>query len=240
MTCLRLSLAGKDPDESYTNIPYFKGLLLFRQLERAAGRERFDAFLKAYIETFRFRSITSEDFLGFLDRRLAGVGDAVDVRRWIYQPGLPDGAAEVSSPLFDDVLSVEAAYRHGTLPAKERVAGWTTTQQGVFLARLLPRVPSSDCEYFDGLFGLRQTRDGDLLGRFFELAVRSGYRQALPRFESFFSRVGRYQFHEPVFRALADEPWSRREARPILERWRHRHHAHTVTAIERILAEAGL
>ena len=164
----------------------------------------------------------------------------VGVRRWIYQPGLPDGAAEVSSSLYDDVLSVEAAYRQGVRPTEQRVAGWTTTQQGVFLARLLPRVPSSDCGYLDDLFRLEQTRDGALLGRFFELAVRSGYYRALPRFEAFFSRVGRYNFHEPVFRALVEEPWSRHEARPILERWRHRHHAHTVAAIERILTEAGL
>jgi len=238
MTRLRLPLAGKDPDEAYSNIPYFKGLLFFRQLERAAGRVRFDGFLKAYIEAFRFRSITSEAFLEFLEARLPGVGQVIDARRWIYQPGLPEGAADVPSSLFEDVLSVEAAYRRGVLPSEQRVAAWTTAQQGVFLARLLPAVPASDCAYFDRLFRLAKTRDGALLSRFYELAIRSAYREVLPRFELFFSSVGRYQFHEPVFRALAQESWSRALARPLLDRWRHRHHPHTVAAMERILAEA--
>ena len=240
MTRLRLPLAGKDPDESYSNVPYFKGLLLFRQLERAAGRARFDAFLKAYIETFRFHSITSEAFLEFLDSRLPGVSEAVAVRRWIYEPGLPEGAADIPSSLLDDVLSVEQAYGHGEFPTAKRVGSWTTTQQGVFLGRMLPRVPASDCQAFDALFHLAETRDGALLARFYELAVRSEYREALPRLERFFSSVGRYQFHEPIFRALAEEEWTRRLARPMLERWRHRHHPQTVAAIERILAEAGL
>ena len=70
MTCLRLPLAGKDPDKSYWDVAYYKGLLFFWSLEQAAGRERFDAFLQAYLEAFRFRSITSEAFLEFLEERL--------------------------------------------------------------------------------------------------------------------------------------------------------------------------
>jgi hypothetical protein len=39
---------------------------------------------------------------------------------------------------------------------------------------------------------------------------------------------------------MTAEDWACPLARPMLERWRHRHHAHTVAAIERILIEAGL
>jgi len=146
----------------------------------------------------------------------------------------------VSSTLRDDALAVTEAYRRGERPTPERVAGWTRLQQGVFLVSLLPRIPASDCAYLEELFRIRGTRDGELLCRFSELAVRSGYREALPAYEAFFSSVGRYSFHEPVFRALAEETWSRPLARPLLERWRHRHHPATAAAIERILSQAGL
>jgi aminopeptidase N len=240
MTRLKLPLAGKSPDESYTNIPYYKGLLFFLTLEQAAGRERFDAFLRDYIETFKFRSITSEQFIAFLEERLPEVARRVDPERWIYGPGLPQGAALIRSALFDDVQEVLAAYREGTLPPPERVAGWTALHCTIFLNMLLPRVPASDCAYFENVFQIRATRDGDLRSRFFELAVHSGYREAMADYEAFFSSVGRYNFHEPVFRAMTAEDWARPLARPMLERWRHRHHAHTVAAIERILIEAGL
>jgi aminopeptidase N len=240
MSCLRQPLAGKDPDESYSDVPYFKGLLFFRCLEQAAGRQRFDSFLKSYIDAFRFRSISSEDFLQFLEERLPDVAHATDARRWIYEPGLPEGAAEVPSSLRDDVLEVSEAYRRGVRPSSERVAGWTRLQQGVFLGSLLPRIPAADCAYFDDLFGIRGTHDWELFCRFCELAVRSEYREVLADYEAFFGSVGRYSFHQPVFRALAEEGWSRPYARPILERARRRHHPTTVTAIEKILEQAGL
>jgi hypothetical protein len=146
----------------------------------------------------------------------------------------------VRSVLLEDVEAVAAGYRQGIRPSPERIAGWTVVQRSIFLGLLLPTIPASDCAYFESLFGLPAARDGELRSRFFELAVRSGYRGAFPAYEAFFASIGRYNFHEPVFRALAAEAWSRPQARPLLERWRHRHHAHTVAAIERILVEAGL
>jgi aminopeptidase N len=240
MTCLKLPLAGKDPDESYTNIPYYKGLLFFRCLEQAAGRPGFDAFLRDYIDTFRFRSIDSEQFLAYLEAQLPDVARASQARRWIFEPGLPEGAAAIPSTLRDDVLRVSEAYQRGERPTAARVKGWSHNQQSVFLGSLLPRIPAPDCAIFESLFAIRETRDGLLFSRFCELAVRSGYQEVLPAYESFFAAVGRYSFHEPVFRALAEEAWSRQLARPLLERWRHRHHAHTVAAIDRILTQAGL
>ena len=240
MTCLKLSLAGKDPEESYSLVAYFKGMLFFRALEQAAGRARFDGFLHDYIAAFRFRSIDSEQFLGFLEERLPDAARVAGARRWIYEPGLPRGAADVASSLMDDVLSVSEEYRHGRLPSDDRVSGWTHMQQGIFLETLLPRIQVADCAYFEKLFRLQGTRNGGLFSTFCELAVRSGYREVLPAYEAFFASVGRYMFHEPVFRALSGEAWSRPLARPLFERWRHRHHAHTVGAIERILAQAGL
>lgn len=41
-----VNLAGRDPDDGATSIPYEKGALFLRQIESAFGRERFDAYLK--------------------------------------------------------------------------------------------------------------------------------------------------------------------------------------------------
>lgn len=240
MTALQVSLQGKHPDESYSNVPYYKGLLFFLALEQAAGRERFDEFLHAYIKAFSFRSIDSDQFLTFLEEQLPEVAREVDAHRWVFDPGLPEGAPDVRSALLDEVLQVEDRVRRGQLPTEREVGGWTALQKVVLLGRLLPRVSPKACARMERLFGLKDSRDGELRSRFTELAVRSGYRAALVDYESFFSSVGRLWFHEPVFRALVSESWSRPQARPLLERWRSRHHPHTIAAIERILQEAGL
>ena len=58
-TKLRTDLAGIDPDSVYSLVPYEKGAQFVLLLEDAVGRERFDAFLLKYIDTFRFSSITT-------------------------------------------------------------------------------------------------------------------------------------------------------------------------------------
>ena len=144
------------------------------------------------------------------------------------------------SSMRDEVVAAAETYRRGTRPSAERVAGWTRLQKVVFLGCLLPKIPAADCAFFEERLGVRGTRDGELLTRFSELAVRSGYREALGAYEAYFAGVGRLSFHEPVFRALVQEDWSRPLARPMLERWRSRHHPATIAALERILAQAGL
>ncbi|MEO1335971.1 MAG: M1 family aminopeptidase/hydrolase, partial [Myxococcota bacterium] len=68
LTQLRVDLEGHDPDEVYSSVPYEKGYLFLARLEQAAGRDRFDVFLKRYIERFRFTSIVTDDLLGRLRR----------------------------------------------------------------------------------------------------------------------------------------------------------------------------
>ncbi|MBD3219730.1 M1 family peptidase, partial [bacterium] len=76
-THLRNDLAGTDPDEIYSLVPYEKGAQFVLLLEDAVGRERFDAFLLAYIRTFHFQSITTDEFLAFLEQQLPGVYEQV-------------------------------------------------------------------------------------------------------------------------------------------------------------------
>src|SRR3989475_11894773 len=63
LTRLRTEMAGVDPDEAYSTVPYEKGYLFLRRLEELAGRDHWDRFLRAYLDRFRFRSIATDDFL---------------------------------------------------------------------------------------------------------------------------------------------------------------------------------
>ncbi|NGZ99936.1 hypothetical protein G5V59_05915 [Nocardioides sp. W3-2-3] len=67
-----LDLAGRDPDEGPTKIPYEKGSLFLRTIEAAVGRERFDAFLRAYFDRFAFESMDTASFLAHLTSESAG------------------------------------------------------------------------------------------------------------------------------------------------------------------------
>jgi leukotriene-A4 hydrolase len=105
---LHIDLKGRDPDDGCTLVPYEKGALLLRTIERAVGRERFDVFLRAYFDRFAFQSITTADFLEYIGRELPS---KVALDEWIYRPGIPKGAAEPHSDVF---ARVEAGWPSDT------------------------------------------------------------------------------------------------------------------------------
>jgi leukotriene-A4 hydrolase len=58
-------LAGIDPDDAFSSVPYEKGFYLLAYLQGLVGAAPFEAFLHDYIQTFKFKSITSDDFRAY-------------------------------------------------------------------------------------------------------------------------------------------------------------------------------
>ena len=110
----------------------------------AAGRPRFDRFMRAYMERFRFTSITTEEFLSFLERAAAGSRRARSART----RGCTSRGCRRTRPVFrsarkDSLVALAAslrARRRGPPPAE--IAGWDPAETLVYLQNL-PRVASS-------------------------------------------------------------------------------------------------
>ncbi len=67
---LAIDLRGRDPGAVFSDVPYEKGRLFLTYLDAKFGRERFDAFLKSYFDHFEFKSISTEQFLAYLQQNL--------------------------------------------------------------------------------------------------------------------------------------------------------------------------
>ena len=84
-----------------------KGGLLFTFLDGKFGRERFDAFLQGYFDHFAFKSITTEEFLGYLKEnlldRFPGIVSASQVAAWVEEPGLPPEAPLLAVQPYESV-----------------------------------------------------------------------------------------------------------------------------------------
>jgi len=239
-TRLKFSQAGIDPESVVSYVAYEKGYSFLVRLERIVGRQAFDAFTRKYIAEHRFQTITTEAFIDILRRDLPQIFGQVDVQNWLYAPGFPADAPPFESPLIDEVSNRLFDYQEGRLPRREDVAGWKTAQTYLFL-QYLPRViPVDDCRALESAFALDRTRVPQFLSQFLEIAIRSGYRQALPRAEDLITTVGRMFIIVPVFQAMAQTEWSRPLARPLLEKVRPRHHPITVLAMEQMLTQAGV
>ena len=121
---LHINLAGRNPEDGVTDIPYAKGAAFLRHLEKAYGRARFDAFLRSYFDHFSFQSIRTSDFVNYLNQHLVTSGvetgpAKVPIEEWIYKPGIPAGAPQPSSPVFARVEQQAQQWINGQLPASK-------------------------------------------------------------------------------------------------------------------------
>ncbi len=240
ITCLKTSMEGIDPDEAFSIIPYYKGFLFVRQLELAVGRKQFDAFTRKYIKTHQFKTLTSEEFVRYLEQELPETLEKVDVQTWIYEPGLPEGAMDLQSGMYDEALAVSETFLGENRLNKNQVADWFPGQVFAFLTSLPERILPEDCATIDEIFDFKSKWNTNLRTRFLELCIRSGYTEILPRVEAFVETIGRSYSLSRIFRAMIAEDWARPLARPLFERVRERYHPVTVGNLDKLLTKAEL
>ncbi len=241
-TCLKVPKEGeeKDGDSMTSQLAYTKGCFFLRECEYAVGRERFDAFIQKYMKNFQFKSLTTEKFLDFLKTELPDVFDKVDVQTWIYKPGMPETWHRPQSHLYDEVEKALADLQQGKLPAKEQVQNWHRYQMLSFLQGLPKTLSIDDCKKLEDVLELKKRNDDHFFSYFYAVCIASGYKEVLPRVETFFEKIGRMLYLFPIAHSLIETEWSRPLTRPLFEKVRERHHPVTVGAMEGMLRRAGV
>jgi leukotriene-A4 hydrolase len=222
---LHLPLAGRDPDDGCTLVPYQKGALLLRTIEREAGRERFDAFLRSYFDHFAFQSITTADFLDYLRRELP---TSVPLEDWIYRPGIPPSAAEPHSDAFTRVEAQAARWQEGETIKTNR---WCTHEWLHFL-RVLDHL---DLARLDREFHFSTWSNSEILCQWLLMAVRTCYEPAYSRLENFLCSVGRRKFLKPLYAELLKTPGGSEHARRIYQKARPGYHPITRMTLDAML-----
>lgn len=219
LTRLHTSLEGVDPDDAYSQVPYEKGYLFLRRLEEALGREAFDPFMRRYIDTFPFRSITTEDFVAFLRQELPQAFERVDVQEWLEGHGLPADAPKAESSRLAALRAVGSQ-----VPAAEVGGAWSPTEWQLYLEGL-PRPWSVErCAELDGLYHLSRSTNYEILVNWLLVAIASDYDPALDRLEDVLGSVGRMKFLKPLYRALARNPRLRARAESLFARFQAQYH----------------
>lgn len=215
---LHIDLKGRDPDDGCTLVPYEKGALLLRTIEQTVGRERFDAFLHSYFDSFAFRSITTADFLDFIRRELP---NPVPLDEWIFAPGIPAGAAEPHSDAFQ---RVESGWPSDT-------SSWSTHEWLHFLRSQDP----PDMPRLDREFHLSESRNSEILFQWLLMAVMEDYQPAFHQVGPFLKSVGRRKFLKPLYSELMKTADGQKLARAIYAEARAGYHPIAQATIDSIV-----
>ncbi len=224
LTRLRTDLAGLDPDDAFSSIPYEKGSRFVALLERTAGRERWDLFMRDYMARFRFTSITTEEFTDFLEEKLPGVAAAVGSRRWLYEPGLPENAPVFRSPVIESLTSLAEGWPDGARPSPEQTARLSPAALLVYLQHLPRELDAASCAWLDEKLKLSHRGNHELLVEWLTIAGGSDYAPAFPRLREVLTRVGRMKYLRSLYTALGRHPRTRALAREVFAAASPRYH----------------
>ena len=224
-----------------TQVAYEKGALFLTELERAFGRDRFDAFLLDYFDRHAFQSDH--------DRRLPRrpEGEAVPARpgggredrpgRLGRGPG-PEGARSSSRPPAGSTRSTgpRPTGRRAATPAA--IAGdqdWSTQEWLRFLRALPATIPPDRMAELDAAFGLTGRGNAEIAAQWLLIAIRNGYRPADARLEAFLTSIGRRKFLMPLYRELIKTPEGKARALAIYARARPFYHPIAVESVDKLL-----
>ncbi len=236
-TRLHVEIPQEDPDEGLSTIPYEKGYLFLRLLEETVGREKWDAFLRAYFDRFAFQSMTTEAFLAYLRSELLNddLEARVDVRQWIYDPGIPANRPRPSSVAFDQVHLQIRAWTAGMAPQALDTEGWSTQEWKQFIQGLPADLNAEQMRALDLHFNFTGGTNAELLQVWFLRGIAGGYLPVYPRLESYLVGIGRIWLISPLYRKLVETPQGQEIARQIYRKARPGYHALTVAIMDEIV-----
>ncbi|MBM3226092.1 MAG: M1 family metallopeptidase, partial [Candidatus Tectomicrobia bacterium] len=216
-TRLQMPLQDVDPDEAFSSVPYEKGARFVVALERAVGRSRFDTFLRAYMQRFQFQSITSEEFVQFLEEQLPGTAERVQAQEWLYTPGIPAHAPVFTSAKLEALTALAQGWSTGTRPTPAHMQQWTPQELLVFLQHLPRQLDHEALAWLDTHLHLTSRGNYEILVEWLSIAGASDYAPVFARLREVLLRVGRMKFLRPLFVALGQHARTQQLGREIYE-----------------------
>ncbi|MBI2381503.1 MAG: M1 family metallopeptidase [Gammaproteobacteria bacterium] len=219
---------------------YTKGQQFLVYLEQKFGRERFDPFLKGWFDSHAFQSVTTEDFVRYLDENLLqkapGTVTLEQVRAWIYAPGMPADAPVHESDAFKTVDAQREAWLKGEKKAAELDTGaWIFHQWRYLLATLPAELSLEQMAELDAAFKFTQTGNAELAHAWLKLAIQKGYKPADARLKDYLVQIGRRRLIVPLYEELAKTPEGRARAQAIYRVARPGYHPIAQGTVDKLL-----
>jgi len=237
---LYVDLAGRDPDDGFTQVPYEKGALLLIQLEQTFGREAFDRFLRGYFDHFAFRSITTSEFVSYLKANLLDRSPELAARipldEWIYGTGLPASAPLITSDAFATVEQFSNRWLKGEISTSAiPVRDWATQEWLHFLSSLPKDLSSARMAELDAAFKLTAAGNSEIAHQWLLMAIRSGYQPADARLEDYLVSIGRRKLTKPLYEELVKSAPGKERALAIYRKARPGYHPIAITTLDAIV-----
>ena len=207
---LHLEIAGRDPDDAFSNVPYVKGQLFLMFLEDRFGRPIFDNFLKNYFDDHAFQSIDTKRFRRYLTSKLInkypGKVSIEEINDWITEPLMPISTPNPTSDVFKIVtkhlknwLSNDTSLEQ--LPTEK----WTVHEWLFFINNFPKDIELSRLVELDKHYQLTGSGNNEIAHAWLLVNIKKNNPAINNRLESYLVSIGRRKLIVPLYRALLED-----------------------------------
>jgi len=208
-TQLFIDLHGRDPDHAFSGIPYTKGQLFLIYLENKFGRDKFDPFVRNYFDQHAFRSLTTSEFVQYLNKELInkypGIVSGKEVKEWIYEQGLPPFVPKPTSQAFTLIDEQINQWLVNELVLDKLATNkWTVHEWLHFINNLPIDLSLSKMILLDNKYQLTTSKNAEVAHAWYLLALKSNYDVVLPQLKNYLISIGRRKLIVPLYKQLSE------------------------------------
>lgn len=239
-TQLFIDLAGRDPDDAFSGVPYTKGQLFLIYLEEKFGRETFDAFIREYFDSHAFESLGTDAFIQYIRVALiekhAGVVSMEEVNEWIHEQGLPIYVPKPTSDAFTTIDQQISQFIGDELTlAQLSTEGWTVHQWLHFINNLPLNTSIEKLTALDNKYQLTTSTNAEIAHAWYMLALKANYSVIMPPMKQYLINIGRRKLIVPLYKTLAENPEQKAWAQQVYKIARPGYHPLAQGTIDSIL-----
>jgi len=211
-TALVVDLAGVDPDDAFSVVPYEKGSTFLWYLEdTVGGADKMEPFLRSYYKEFAYKSIDTDTFKKFFLDYFKDTDSvkSIDWDTWLMSPGMP-----IYKPKFDQSLaqaSWDLAGRWNSWDESKEcpfdgseLNSFSAGQKQEFLTTLTngQQVSISKLEKMESLYKLNESGNVEIQFRWIRLGIKGRWESVVPQALTLVNSQGRMKFVRPIYRDL--------------------------------------
>ncbi|XP_056638114.1 leukotriene A-4 hydrolase [Diorhabda sublineata] len=212
LTNLVVDLRGIHPDEAFSTVPYEKGQTFLRYLESSVGGpEKFEPFLRAYFETFKYKSIETSDFQQFFESYFSTEESIKNIpwQKWLHTPGMP-----LLIPDYDKSLAVACdalleKFRKWTgyeiCPITAEVTEKLMPEQRIYFLQKLcqsEKQPIHKLKILGDLFYIQKIKNAEIKFHWLKICLKARWEEKIQEVLDWINVVGRMKFVRPLYREL--------------------------------------
>lgn len=238
-THLKTDYTDRNPDEGTNDIAYEKGFFFLRTIEQAVGRKRFDAFLRGYFDSHAFSSVTTAQFVAYLNKHLikkdTGLAAKIRINDWVYGPGIPSNVVAVGAERFRAIDGLVAGWRKTGVATGLGKQIVSSNEKRYFISQLPAGLTAADMAGLDKEFKFTDSHNTDVQLAWYTLAIRHHYTLADASIKAYLLENGRMWHIIPLYKEMMNTPEGLKKAKAIYQLARPNYHPMTYLAIDKLL-----